>query len=260
MQPNYERKPLINGIDLESAAFFKVDQIRLDQPAEKEINTGTLANQHGEVLLSSKYGSKSVFLNGHFEAPNRWQYEEGRDILLSLLDSEQIVFMTVEQSGEMRTFEGAYKNITFDYKGNGLVLVQIEFQITGAFGVSVNSTYKTVVFDEDSSWTIVSKGSIEALPKIRISFDEVLPLGEPSTLTLTTKYDSKINRMNITGAFKAGDTLIIDSIASKVTLNGSQIEYSGILPKFKGNTTLSLYDTAKSRVATVIIEFNERWL
>lgn len=111
MNPTYDRKVLVQGLALTSASFFKIDQVRLDSFAEKNVTTTELADRDGEYVLGQKFGAKPVFLKGHFEAPQRWDYEKGRDQLAYLLNANRNVVIQVEQSGEQRRFEGLYENI-----------------------------------------------------------------------------------------------------------------------------------------------------
>lgn len=262
MEPTYDRKVLVQGLALASASFFKVDQIRLDSFPEKNVTTTELANRDGEYVLGQKFGAKPVYLKGHFEAPQRWDYEQGRDQLAYLLNVNRNVVITVEQSGEMRRFEGLYENVRFDYKERGFVMVEIDFRITGSFGETVETT---LAVEEDAFATAYDVwfnvgGSTEALPIVTVSLDSFDPYIEPKTMSFIFNSNNVRSRIDVLRIWGENDTIVLNSKTNEVKVNSEMVEYSGVLPKFLGSTQVSILDDAKERYGYVTIEYNKRWL
>ena len=260
--PTYDRRVLVQGIALSAADFFKIDQVRLDAFPEKNVTTTELADRDGEYILDQKFGSKPVYVKGHFEAPQRWDYETGRDQLAYMLNKNRAVTIQIEQSGEQRKFDGLYENIRFDYKGFGFVMVEIDFRITSSFGETVTKDVPidNVQFTEQFDTTFHVGGSTEALPLLTMGIDTIEPVGEPVTFTFVFNSNNVRSRIEVTRIWSPTDTITLDSKKKEVRVNGSMVEYSGLLPKFLANTQVTILDNATVRDCHVTIEYNKRWL
>lgn len=262
MNTDYDRKVYVNGLALGSADFFEVDQVRLDAMPQKNVSTTELADTSGEYLLGQKFTFKPVFLKGHFEAPQRWDYERGRDKLAYLLNSYKEVEIVVEQSGEMRRFKGLYENVRFEYKERGFVMVEIDFRITGAFGESVE---KDKPLDDhhftelyDGSFTV--DGSIETPPVMNMSVENIQPDDTPVNMTIIFNSNEKRSRIDINRIWSANDNLVIDSAKKEVKVNNEIVEYSGMFPMLLGDIDFSVFSDSTQLSGYVTIEYNRRWL
>ena len=260
--PNYERTVLVQGLALASASYFKVDQVRLDAFPDKNVSTTELAETDGEYVLGQKFGSKPVYLKGHFEAPQRWDYEKGRDELAYLLNVNRKVVIQTEQSGEQRRFDGLYENVRFDYKERGFVMVEIDFRITGAFGetVQVDKPIDNVGYTSQFDGTFNVGGSAETLPLLTLGVNSITPADEPVTMSFVFNSNNVRNRVEVKRIWEENDTLTMDSKKKEVRVNGEMVEYSGMLPRFLGNTQVTILDYGTARDCYVTIEYNKRWL
>nr|DAP23487.1 MAG TPA: tail protein [Caudoviricetes sp.] len=262
MTPTYDRKVLVDNVALNSASFFVVDQVRLDQIAEKEITTTKRANTHGEYTLGAAYGSKPVYLSGHFEAPQRWDYEVGRDQLMAMLNASRTAIITVEQSGELRRFEGMYERARFDYKERGFVMVDIEFKITSSYGESV-ATSKPVdgfVYTDVFDKRFFVDGSTNTSPIITCAFEAIQPVSKAIKIGFIIQSNGIRQRIDIERLWGQSDTLVIDAKRQEIRVNGAMVQYSGMLPTFFGDTQVMIVDESVSRRARITIEYNNRWL
>nr|DAV53534.1 MAG TPA: tail protein [Caudoviricetes sp.] len=276
--PSYQRDVSIDGKALRQVPWFDVDTVRLDAPPSRTIEKTALADRGGERILSQQYGSKEVTLKGHFFAPTRWDYESGRDKLLSAMNRYKEFTIETEQSGDTRRFQGTYQNCRFDYKEAGLCLVEISFLITGAFGVSVKEDVPVdgAIVVDNFTCNFFVDGSVEAQPIITIAIadiqrrqsremaDEKLrtPVRDDKSIpfTIETMSNNRLSRITVDHKFEAGDVLVVNSDDTSVKLNGSDVFYSGSLPEFLGDTTVTISDKAHARKYSVIISYNKRWL
>lgn len=258
----YDRRVLVQGLALSTASFFEIDQVRLDAFPDKSVTTTELADTDGEYVLGQKYGAKPVYVKGHFAAPQRWDYEKGRDELAYLLNVNRNVGIQVEQSGEQRRFQGLYENIRFDYKERGFVLVEIDFRITGSFGETVE-TSKPVneqAFTEQFDTSFNVGGSAETRPIVTLGLNSISPTATPVTMTFIFNSSNVRSRVEVTRLWSDNDTIVLDSKKREVRVNGSMVEYSGMLPKLLSNTQVTILDDADTRDGYVTIEYNKRWL
>lgn len=258
----YQREITIDGVALRKMPWFEVDSIRLDETPNRNIEKTQLADTDGERILSQQYGSKEVILKGHFFAPNRWDYESGRDKLLATLNKYTAFEIETEQSGEQRTYEGTYQNCQFEYIESGFCLVTINFLVTGAFGVSVA---KDVPIDNELITDSFSRsldigGSANAQPIITLVLNNLGTYTGEIPFVFEFFSRNRLSRIEINRIWSQGDVLVIDSKNKFVRVNGEDVVYSGILPELLGDTTISIRDDAPSRSYNLTIEYNRRWL
>lgn len=260
--PSYQREVTIDGQALRQLPWFDVDTIRLDEAPDRVIETTSLADTDGERIMSQQYGSKPVVLKGHFYAPNRWDYESGRDKLLMALNKYSAFKIVTEQSGEQRSFEGTYQNCQFEYKELGLCIVTINFQITGAFGISVDKDKPIdgVEITENVNRVITVGGSANALPIITMSLRTLSTYTEKVPFVFEFLSRNVLSRIEINRIWRQGDVLVINSENKTVRVNGEDVDYNGVLPEILGDTTVSIHDDANSRNYELTLEYNRRWL
>lgn len=258
--PSYQREVIIDGIALRQVPWFEVDTVRLDAPPSRNIEKTSLADTNGEHIMSQQYGSKEVTLKGHFFAPARWDYESGRDELLAVMNKYTAFTIETEQSGDTRRFDGTYQNCKFDYKESGLCVVEISFLITGACGVSVTEDVpidgETIM--DSFSKTFFVHGSAEALPVITLTVNEIV--AKTFDIIFEVFSNGRLSRVNIRRYWRPGDVLVVNSTNRTVKRNGEDTFYSGSLPTFLGDTTLSVRDDVDSRKYTLTVTYNRRWL
>lgn len=260
--PSYQRDVTIDGQALRQMPWFEVDTIRLDETPDRVIEKTQLVDTDGERIMSQQYGSKPVILKGHFLAPNRWDYEQGRDKLLMTLNKYNAFEIVTEQSGEQRSFEGTYQNCQFEYKGLGFCLVTINFQITGAFGKTVqkDKPIAGVEITENFNTVLNVGGSANALPIITMSLRSLSDYENKVPFVFEFLSRNVLSRIEIDRIWQQGDVLVINSVNKTVKVNGQDVDYIGILPEILGDTTMSIHDDANSRNYELSMEYNRRWL
>ena len=262
MENRYDRHVFIGGLDIDSIPYFEVDSVRPDAVPDRNIATAKMAEEDGEYFLDSKYGSRKIIVNAHFNAPERWDYEEARDKLLQMLNSEDEVAMEFEQAGSNRLYFGVYETIAFTYKERGLVLVVITYRATQAFGTETSLTIpiESVEYQGSLVKTFLVRGSIHAKPYITLSIARFEPANEPRTISIISQYGGLTRRMDIEQVFQGGSTLVIDVSNNHVMLNGEKVAYSGQQPKLLGETTLTIQDNATVSRITANVSYNARYL
>ncbi len=260
--PEYQRDVTIDGQALRQMPWFEVDTIRLDEAPERIIEKTSLADTDGERIMSQQYGSKPVIMKGHFHAPNRWDYESGRDKLLMTLNKYNAFEIVTEQSGEQRSFEGTYKNCQFEYKELGFCIVTIQFQITGAFGKTVvkDKPIDALEVTENLNRVFTVGGSANALPIITLNLRSLSTYATKIPFVFEFLSRNVLSRIEINRIWQQGDVLVINSENKTVKVNGIDADYVGVLPEILGEVTMSIHDDAVSRNYVLTMEYNRRWL
>ena len=260
--PSYQRDVTIDGQALRQMPWFEVDTIRLDETPDRVIEKTSLADTDGERIMSQQYGSKPVIMKGHFHAPNRWDYEQGRDKLLMTLNKYSAFEIVTEQSGEQRAFEGTYQNCQFEYKELGFCIVTINFQITGAFGktVQADKPIDALEVTENLNRVLSVGGSANALPIITMNLRTLSTYSEKVPFVFEFLSRNVLSRIEIDRIWRQGDVLVINSVKKTVRVNGEDVDYTGVLPEILGETTMSVHDDALSRNYELTMEYNRRWL
>lgn len=259
--PNYDRTAYVRGLDLESIAGVHIDTIRPDAAPTREVTSANLAFADGETVLRTRYSNKRITLRGHFEAPERWDYEMARDQLLGMLDSELEVDMVFEQAGKMRKYTGVYENIAFTYKERGFVIFDITFRATQPYGVNIDETIAVsglVLDDSANTFSIDIAGNVYAFPRIVLELTEWPDEGTLKKITIEAESEGRTTSLELSYTFAEGSVIVIDGGLVQATVNGIKQPYIGRFPVGRKNMNITVRDDASDRIITAQVRYNER--
>lgn len=262
MSNDYHRRAYIRGVNLETVDGLSIDTIRPDAAPDRNITSSRLAFDDGEVVLRANYGNKMIYVNGHINTPDRWDYEASRDQLLGLLDSEQEVDIVFEQSGQQRKYTGLYESLTITYVERGLSTFVINFRATQPFAETVEETVPIAgeVMDDNTYQTsFFINGNVYTFPRVVLVLDDYnVSTPTPTTITIEVQSEGKTMQLALTYQFAAGQTVVIDGGKPQATVNGITIPYVGRFPRGRRITSLRVTHTADSASINLQVRYNER--
>jgi hypothetical protein len=241
------RNVYFDSVNLNSNQY-RITEIDYESSAERKVNAYDLARERGSVFVSEEYGAKLIPVKGVITGSSE-----------SDLDSKLHTFK------ELCSRTG--KNLDIDYAGTTLrfknVLVQgrkivkrgarditrayfeLIFLVPSGVGqdTSVTNSHVDNITGATYNGSVNIVGSAKSKPTIKLTFDSNTG-GDTVDFQLN---GSKVTIANVS-AFAASDVLIFDVENKKVTLNGTEKEYSGIFPEFivgTNNYTITIDGSAR---------------
>lgn len=243
--------------NLESA-YLIINKLNKSDAPSREVQSEVLSFQNGFNIVSNFWRSRSIIIGGminHTSAAN----------LASQLDT-----LKQNLSGVNKNLDVDYGSGTRRYKGTLTRLEAPEefYNITHLpytaeflcqpFGYATSNQTLTSnnITTSPKSETLSVIGTYKPQPIITITFDSENG-ASACAFTNTTTGDT----ITITQNFNASDILVINTETHKVTLNGTQVDFSGPIPSFAlGSNSLSISVPATARQYDLSIVYTPTYL
>ena len=218
-----------NSFNLQSSTIITEKILHTSAP-KNDFNSQNKARRDGSYLLSNYWSSKAISAQGTIIGSSVSNLDTLIDELKQNLAGENLN-LDIGYAGGTRRYRATASDIVIDrehFNGSWCPFI-IEFQCVDAFGRDTSET--TVTQDNNTTSPFVKlftmTGSFPAYPEITLTLQDgnnVTALKIENTVT-----DDSIT---ITQSFSDSDVLIIDCDAMVVTLNGSEIDFTGVFPSF----------------------------
>lgn len=226
---------------------------------ERDVRIFKVARRDLSIITSSEYSAKNIPVFLEVCGSSREATEETLTFLKSLVQAQNQP-LVVSQSGQTIEYTATMNefNIEWDaYKA----YVQINFitsnpigrQTQAVTGVSVSGN---TLVSRISSFTV--EGSATAFPSITVVINSVTG-GTGGSIVLE---NARTNQgITITEDFVNGDILIVNSATFQVTLNGVQLDFSGMFPQFPaGSQQVRYSDNFTTRNVDITLSYNPRFV
>lgn len=245
-----------NSNNLESA-YLIINKVNKFGTPDRDIYSETLSFQDGFEVLRDYWRSRTIKIEGMLDATS------------SAHLASQIDTLKQNLSGVNKNLDVDYGGATRRYKAtlSGLEAPEDFYNIThlpyGAeflcqpfgYGTSTISIAASDVTASSHTETFTVTGTYKPLPTISITFTAE---SGASSVSVTTGTGDVIL---IETAFTANDVLAINCEAQKVTLNGTQIDFSGPIPAFTtGSNTVDIAVISTSHTYDLSIDYIPRYL
>jgi hypothetical protein len=213
--------------------------------ADKRLNNYELARSRGVVMVSTGRSAKRIEVRGFIQGASVGDLDSHIDGLFEILEREG-KNLDISYAGGTRRYKNAYAETTRLTKRHPTMAEwSAVFVVPSGVGQATSQTSVDVenVTDDVYEGSIAIAGTAYPLPTVTIVFDSNTA-GETIELLLN---GNKIT-INKGSAFSVSDEVILDFQAQKVTLNGTEIEYQGVFPRWEIGTneySLTLDGTAR---------------
>lgn len=241
-----------------STAYLLVNRLNKSDAPFRDLQVEQLAFNDGFVIASDFWRSRTIKIAGMIDASSSGH-------LASLLDT-----LKQDLSGVNKNLDVDYGSSTRRYKGtlNRLEAPEDFYNITHLpytaeficqpFGYGTSSVNISSDDITASSRTVTStiQGTFRPLPVITITFTSETGASAVSFTNNTTG-----DTITITQAFNAADVVIINCEEQKVTVNGTQVDFSGPIPLFEvGSNEMIISVPATARDVDLDIDYTPRYL
>jgi len=199
---------------------------------DREIVTLPITRQNGSVKISSRYGEKTITLEGIITGTSMADLESKIDIMKELF-SRQDKNLDIDWNGGTRRYVATCTKHNFDRDHYNIAFCpwSAEFMIPLGVGTDTSATslYDTSALTADTTTInpLTFAGSAQPKPVITVNMSTV---GSAQVVKLINNDTGQF--IKIDGPFAGSDVLIVDCNALTVTKNGTAITFRGVLPLF----------------------------
>lgn len=250
---------LFDSYNLEASVpgliIISVDPYRFPK---RELTVDHIANTDKSVMSGAYYQDKKINVVVEIGRDDYAQLQDSLDALNLILQGEEkpLIF---PYGSSTRKWIATLSNIAAtDVKG-GHGEFNIEFECANGIGVDIVST---PIFSESlsgGSWTkdFVLGGSAKwQQPQLTVTYS-ALTGGTNKTVTVgnpATGQSVSINR-----DFVLNDVLLIDSVNKRVTVNGTEVPHTGVIPEWaRGPGSMTYTDDFTSRIQNPVAIYTKR--
>lgn len=226
----------------------------------RQLSVGKVANTDRSVMSAAFYQDKKINVTVEIGQTTRELLEAAYDTLTALLQGQEQA-LVCSYAGGTRQWTATLNDIVPDEIKGGHGTFDIIFECADPIGTDVNSTpiFSNNLSGASNTNNFILGGSAPwQMPVITITLTSVTG-GTNKTMTLANTLNGQ--SVSITRTFANGDVIVIDPRTEKVTVNGSEVQVSGSIPKFAPNVAagLSYSDNFTTRIRQTTAIYYKRW-
>lgn len=247
---------LFDNISLNSG-YYSITDLNYENDPIRNVYAYPLSRKRGENIVNTNYKSKTINIKGKIVADNKSDLDDKIDEFMELVGRASKKLDISHGTGYRRFVATKISGgITRVYYQLNYADYEMVFLVPN--GVGTSTTQTNVVTNNitnavsSSIWTV--GGSAYPEPTITLSFD---------TADTISAVSVKVNgdKITLTKTIVANDIIIVDLENQKVTLNGTEEEYTGIFPKFNvGDNPYEIDITSTSHQYDLTLSYFKKFL
>ena len=246
-----------DGTSINSGNYI-VKNIRHDSATDRDLFMYELTRESGAELVSTYYTPKKIIIEGIIKGTDVDNLETNVDTFKKLMSGKNKILDIEYASGTRRYIATARViQIERDYYNLTYIPFSVEFTIPAGFGMDTAvTTYQTVSIMvhtlEDTSLTIAGT----AVPKYNIEI-EFASATNVTGVSLTINGD----KITVDESITYGQILVIDAENKKVTIDGTEKDYTGLFPRLQlGSNIYKIVTNSTSHSYHVSINYTKKYL
>lgn len=207
---------------------YNVSETSLETIDNRELKLYNLARKRGGNILLTDYGAKKFSIKGSITGTDRADLESKINDFKELI-SRQSKNLDYDYAGATQRLIATSVKCEINRKGFHNTKAPFEVDFIAPDGVAYDTGVTTIsltgITDLTQASTIDVDGNVDPEMKLTI---------EINSLTAITAIEFLANgsKISITDTFSASDIIVINGRTMKVTVNGIEVEYTGIFPEF----------------------------
>ncbi|AZZ51433.1 phage distal tail protein [Rathayibacter festucae] len=230
-------------------------------PAQKNIQTETLAQSDGSVYVRDSLETKTFTVSGWIRAATIAELDAALDALYLGLAPSQQPFEIDNGTGKRRYIATAQMPLISRAKGQTSAGFSIAFTVPSGVGQDLTERYLIQGYPitaASQAIPIAVGGTYKTQPSLRLELTTVAGSG---TRTVTITNGTSLRGMAITRTWANGDIVEIDSLNQTVYVNSISTPFSGMFPQWgPGVGVINYLDDFTSRSANLTARYTRRWL
>lgn len=221
------------------------------RPPNRDVNTVKIANTDKSANTSGYFNKKKLNVTVEIGRDTRELLDDAIDTLLAVLIPREKTLILSVGSGT-RQWTATYSNMAFSDVQGGHAVIDIEFEAADGIGTDTSSTslFSSSLTGNNTNtpFVVPLQGSMQfQQPVITITLNSVTLNGSTGTMTI----GNPLNGMQCVisaRVFAAGEVIVIDSRTKKITVNGTEVAYTGSIPEWeRGSGSMDYSDTFTAR-------------
>lgn len=244
----------VNGLEINGNGFV-VEKFPFRTLPEKEINTLKLTRKSGNKQISSNYGSKSLPLQGIIKGTSLVDLQDKINQLALATDEDNFdLIYNNPNTGEIRKWVVSRETLIFTEDADNITFMPFDLGLIAndnPFGIACDADgvpTSNIAFSQknitaDSVDGVANfDGTAKPKPAIQFAFDKA---GDITSIDFINNETGQ--QISIVSDPEDGDIIIIDCEYLRVTLNGEEIDYSGVFPDFiigENSITANFYSSS----------------
>lgn len=256
---SYYTNVSFNGTNLTDINDIKITSVIVDRLPDVQLSTGNLSRQDGVKIYNKKYASKKILVEGLITSDSREGYIEARDSLMAYTEPANKTLQVIIDNLPLE-YTATVSNAIFKDSTGGYGGFSIEFIATDPFGYDRDAI---TILDGES---VTDTGVVTLDETIGGSYKTPIDLTlQVISVTDGSGYIDLSNALGenirVTRDWAVDDTLVINSKTKTCTVNGLNVDYSGVFFNLGvGDTTISYDDSFTARSVTITATYKRRRL
>ena len=245
----------LNNLSLASQNIV-TEKISIDPAPVSNLNAQVLYRRDRSKLISQQFGPRSIVISGHL-------VESTFDNLLALIDLLKLASVNTNMNldliytGGTRRYVVNYSNLDIPREFYNVTSVPFTLELLAPDPIAINTIVNTTTYTMTGTTlneTINILGTVYPEPIIKII---------PNTnITSFALYNSYLGQtLTLTTSISANKIILIDEANLSITIDGTQVDYSGVIPKFAPGANTVIFTTAPALTnAPITFNYYSRWL
>lgn len=245
-----------DGTSLVSSPFT-VRRLTHENADSRVLNLQELARQRGGVLLNAEYKPKIIRIEGTITGTSNTDLEGNIDEFKELI-ARQGKNLDISYENGTRRFIATNRAIRIerDYYHLNYAPYEIEMLIPMGIGYDITTTTASYAGVTDLTYTdsVTIGGTVD--PKVIITVSVTAASGVTAMFFLANGF-----KITLTQAIAATDVIIFNGETMKVTVNGVEVDYTGMFPNWVvGLNAFYLETTGTSITYDLTLTYTKNYL
>lgn len=252
---------LFNSQDLTTLAGVQINEVNFEKRPNRTVTRKQLALADNQKVVRTLYAERTIIISGILTGSTQDIFNTNRDSLMRYLQPQEAT-LRLSQSGANRDYTATVDEVSWTEEPiGGFGLFEITFICSTAYGQDTANTTALNTIMSGSSFTstfLPISGQYTVEPVITITLGTITG-GTNKFIQITNPTSGKL--IKVTRTWANGDVLVIDVAAKTVKVNGTAVDFTGVLPTWEvGDTQLAYSDTLTTRSVTVNMAYKKRYL
>jgi phage-related protein len=214
--------------------------------------------RNGAKIVDDKFGVKVIKVAGTIKDTTKALLDARIDALKAVLATTTDKDLDIDYSTGTRRYLATCTNfkVMKEFYSINTVPFEAEFMVGTPFGKNIDTTtLESLAITTGQNDSFYFYGSMRPLPRIKLTVNS-------STAFTSFQFQNKTtgDTVTVTHAFAANDIIIIDCEVLKITLNGTEIDYTGVFPEFEnGWNDFYIWFTASAYNVDLKVIYYQLW-